>query len=177
MRINKKIEISLDKKYKRPIIDLYGISTIIDTGAVIPTFSIAPFILERSFCGKKLIENISIGGFGGKSYGDLYSIENFKVGDINYSHLDVFVPYKPVTRHPFLLSATMFYGTNYSINTIDSKLIIEKNDAKLLNRDFRVRDLNGELYAQIDGVLLQDSIECEFSGTYNNNNEWSLEYE
>lgn len=40
--------LSLNYNYKRPVIKLYGIDTLIDTGAVIPVFSIPEELLKKS---------------------------------------------------------------------------------------------------------------------------------
>ena len=157
----KKFVLPLDKKNQRPVTKLYGVNTIVDTGAVIPTFSIPTYILERTFHGEKILDNATIGGFGGKSTGCIYALKNFKVGDMVFEHLEVFVPDNPVTKYPFLLSATMFYGTDYDINTITGEMTVNIPYNMSLNKDFRIQELNGELYVQVDGILLQDSVECD----------------
>ena len=45
----KEFSIPLKKKYERPIIEIYGLSALIDTGAVIPVFSIEPAIIKKFF--------------------------------------------------------------------------------------------------------------------------------
>lgn len=69
------------------------------------------------------------------------------------------MPDVPVTKHPFLLSASMFYGMEYDFNTFDSKFTVYIPDNIPLKREFKLKDLDGKLYAQVDGVLLQENIE------------------
>lgn len=157
----KSFNLKLNQKIQRPVTKLYNVNTLIDTGAVIPTFSMPVYMLERAFHPEKLLENVSIGGFGEASYGDMYALKDFKVGDFNFSQLDIFIPYKPVTRYPFLLSATMFYGTDYDINTIKGEMMVNIPDTMSLDRTFEVKSLSGQLYAQVDGILLQDPIDCD----------------
>ncbi len=153
--------LDLKKNYQRPVIELYGVSTIIDTGAMIPTFSLPIPLLEKAFKAKLVMEEASFGGFGGKCEGAIYSLENFQVGVLNFAPLEVFVPKIPVGNHPFLMSASMLYGTEYCFNTYESKFMVTIPDGFSLSRDFRLKYLQGELYAQIDGVLLQDEIKPE----------------
>jgi len=75
--------------------------------------------------------------------------------------LDVFVSNTRDTRYTYLLSATMFYGTNFSFNLIDKEnqtFTVEIPDSIPLHRDFRIKDLDGKIYAQVDGVLIQDEL-------------------
>ena len=45
----KEFSIPLKKNYERPIIELYKLDSLIDTGAVIPVFSIVPAVFEKYF--------------------------------------------------------------------------------------------------------------------------------
>ena len=152
----KEFSIPLKKMYERPVIKLYRLSTLIDTGAVIPVFSIEPAIIEKYFDTKLILETGFIGGFGGREKGSVYSIKNFEIGELKFKDFDVFVPNKPKLRFPFLLSATLFYGMDYQFDTINEKFIVRMKDDQSLNRDFKIKDLDGRLFPQIDGVLLQD---------------------
>lgn len=148
--------IDLLKNYERPVIELYETRTLIDTGAVIPVFQVPEIMLKTLFNGKCINENGNIGGFGGISYGKVYELKDFKIGDFNFEILQVFVPNDSVMHHPFLLSSTLFYGTSYEFDTINSKFNVKFPDEMSLNRKFEIVSLKGKLYAQIDGVLLQD---------------------
>lgn len=154
----KKFSLELLKSYQRPIVKLYGLNTLIDTGAVIPTFSLPVQILQKRFNAKLILENAQIGGFEGLSNGKIYSLENFKVGDFLFEELEVFVPNKAVTAHPFLLSATMFFGTEYTFDTINSMFSVYVPDDFSLNRKFHIKDLDGKLYVQIDGNVIPANI-------------------
>ena len=119
----KEFSISLLQKYERPIIKLYNLSALIDTGAVIPVFSIDPDIIAKYFETKLILKDGSISGFGGDERGSVYSIKNFKIGDLIFNDFEVFVPHEPRLKFPFLLSATLFYGMSYEIDTINEKFI------------------------------------------------------
>ena len=153
----KEFSLPLKKKYERPIIELYNLPALIDTGAVIPVVSIFPSILEKIFDVKIILRDKFIGGFGGYEKGSVYSISEFKIGEMTFENFEVFVPDEPKIKIPFLLSATLFYGTGYEFDTINEKFIVRVEDEKFLRRDFKIKDLNGKLFPQIDGNLFQDT--------------------
>ena len=97
-----------------------------------------------------------IGGFGGNEVGSVYSIKNFKIGDLIFNNFEVFVPKYPRLQYPFLLSATLFYGMSYEFDTINCNFIVKMNDEQNLEREFKIKELRGQLYPQIDGILIQD---------------------
>lgn len=152
----KEFSLPLKHKYERPIIELYKLPALIDTGAVVPVFSIFPTILEKFFDVKIVLPNKFIGGFGGLEKGSVYSIAEFKIGELVFENFEVFVPNEPRLKFPFLLSATLFYGTDYEFDTINEKFIVRLNDNQSLKRDFKIKDLNGRLFPQLDGILFQN---------------------
>ena len=152
----KEFSIPLKKDYQRPVIELYRLSTLIDTGAVIPVFSIYPVIFEKYFESKLISDDGFIEGFGGEERGSVYSIKNFQVGELIFNDFEVFVPREPHLKFPFLLSATLFYGMEYTIDTINNNFIVRMKDEQSFEREFKIKDIHGKLYPQIDGVLIQD---------------------
>ena len=152
----KEFSIPLKKDYQRPVIELYKLPTLIDTGSVIPVFSIFPAVFEKYFETKLILENETIEGFGGKERGSIYSIKNFQVGELTFKDFEVFVPREPHVKFPFLLSATLFYGMEYTFDTINGNFIVRMNDNQNFEREFNIKDIHGKLYPQIDGVLIQD---------------------
>ena len=129
---------------------------LVDTGAVIPMLSMDAEELETKFRVKKISERHTIGGIGGETQGDVYRLEEFKIGELEYTPFDVFVPYEPSLKYPILLGAPLFYGMFYGFDTASNKFVIETNDVPL-KREFRLHELRGQLFPQIDGVFVQDS--------------------
>ena len=74
---------------------------------------------------------------------------------IEFSPLEVFVPQILHIKYPILLSATLFYDTDYDFDTVNNRFTVKMNDDYSLTRDFRIVDVRGKLYPQINGVLLQ----------------------
>ena len=151
-----RIAIPMLKKFQRPIIELYGFNALIDTGAVIPMFSVPVTTVKEKFSAEKILEKHSIGGIGGESYGDVYRIDEFCVGELVYAPFDVFVPIEPNLKYPILLGAPLFHGMFYGFDTTENQFIIETKEAPL-RRSFKLHELRGQLFPQIDDVFIQDS--------------------
>ena len=161
----KEFSIPLKKIYERPVIELYKLPALIDTGAVIPVFSMFPSIIEKYFDTKLILETGFVGGIGGFEKGSVYSIKNFEIGELKFNDFEVFVPFNPRIRFPFLLSATLFYRMDYEFDTINEKFIVRMKDEQRSEREFKIKDLDGKLYPQIDGTLIQD-IDIELHDFY-----------
>ena len=66
------------------------------------------------------------------------------------------MPHEPRLKFPFLLSATLFYGMEYTLDTINGNFIVRMTDEQKFERNFKLKELRGKLYPQIDGILIQD---------------------
>ena len=152
----KEFSIPLISDYTRPVIELYKLPALIDTGALIPVFSIFPSTLEKYFDIKLIFPDEHITGFGGEEKGAVYSISNFKVGELIFKDFEIFVPKKPHLQFPFLLSANLFHGLIYEIDTINQKFTVRMKEEQLLERECKIKKIRGQLYPQIDGVLFED---------------------
>jgi len=152
----KEFSLPLMGEYVRPAIKLYGMPTLIDTGAVVPVFSVYPYFLEKTFAATMILPRGHIKGFGGKDYGSVYSLKNFKIGDLTFENIEVFVPDAPDFKFRFLLSATLFHGMDYEFDTINQKFTVRMKDDQHLTREFKIKNLDGKLFPQIDDVLFQD---------------------
>ena len=161
----KEFSIPLKNEYERPVTELYKLPALIDTGAVIPVFSIFPTILEKFFDIKLILPAGYISGFGGMEKGAVYSLTEFKIGELIFKDFEVFVPNNPKIKFPFLLSATLFFGMVYEFDTINKKFTVRMNDDENLTRHFQIKDLNGKLFPQINGILLQD-VDIELQNFY-----------
>ena len=145
--------------HQRPVVNLYGMETIIDTGAVVPMVALSEDIVKLAWDAELVKTNVEIGGISGKVKGKIYTLHNFTVGELIFDDLDVFISNNPSIQYSFLLSASMFYGTNYSFDMInkDNQIFtVEMPDDFNLHRKFKLVDVKGSLYAQINGVLIQD---------------------
>ena len=149
----KEFSIPLQKKFERPFIELYKLPALIDTRSVIPVVSLYPAMIEKFFETKLILSDKFVDGY---EKGAVYSIPEFKIGELIFEDFEVFVPDEPKFSFPFLLSATLFHGMNYEFDTINGKFIVRMTDEQSLKRDFKIKSFKNKLYPQIDGVLLQD---------------------
>ena len=143
-------------KFQRPVIELYELYALIDTGAAIPMLSMADVIVQKMFNGKKQYDSFDIGGIGGACSGSIYSMEEFRVGEMVFSPFEFFVPNRARLSYPILLSATLFYGTDYGFDTNKKQFHVEMDDNCKLRKSFLIKQLEHALYPEIDGVLLQN---------------------
>ena len=145
---------------QRPVFPLYGMPALFDTGAIIPVTSLSVKFLKEHFGAEYVIKG-SIRGIGGEVSGEVYSLKNFMIGDITYETLEVFHPDNVDPKFSFILSATLFYGYEYGINTtIGNKqtLTLRIPDEQSTKRVFHIKDLDNALYAQLDGKLLNEEL-------------------
>lgn len=154
---HKSFSVNLLEEYQRPITKIDGINALIDTGAIIPTFSMPAPAVESLYGARKILDSANITGFGGSCHGKVYEMDSFAFGDMKFEPFQFFVPDNNEIKQPILLSATMFYGTEYDIDTINNNFTVRVNDEKDLTKSFKIKDLNGQLLAQVNDVLLQDA--------------------
>ena len=152
----KEFSIPLMSEYSRPVIELYKLPALIDTSAVIPVFSIYPALFEKCFDVKIILQDKYIIGTYGEEKGAVYSISEFKIGELIFNDFEIFVPNEPRLQFPFLLSSTLFHGMDYEFDTINKKFTVRMKDEQPLNREFKIKEFKGELFPQIDGILFDD---------------------
>ena len=149
------IEVELQTNRWRPIIDLYNYETLIDTGAVVPVFSVPMEFLAVRFNAKLIKDNVYFGGFGGgKSYGSIYSLSNFYIKKLHFKTLECFIPYTPDKSFSIILSAPLFYHIGYEFRAYENKLILKIPDDKLTNNEFLITNLSDKICVQMNGVML-----------------------
>ncbi|MCR5651015.1 MAG: hypothetical protein K6F86_07535 [Lachnospiraceae bacterium] len=143
----KKIVFSTDKNYTRPIITLYGQQALFDSGADIPSCNDAEFLISE-FNAKEIELPVKpfVHGVGkDKVYGRIFDVEMFKIKELMYPHLRIFVPDEPGFKTTFLLSASMFYGLSCTIDFKNSALEIVVPDEQQLVRNV-IFETDGEKY-------------------------------
>lgn len=142
----------LDKKNQRPVVVLKnGLTALLDTGAYIPVWTDDEDILI-SFLGAELIRNnVQMSGFGGVTYGNLYQV-NIDVGGILYPNMHIIANNDIDASFNFILSATMFHGLIYQIDTVNHVLNIDVPDTESIVRNLRVESRNGQQFVLCNGI-------------------------
>lgn len=148
------ITIQLDDKARRPIAKINwfnGCRALIDTGALFLVWNGDGKSLEEGFYAKLQKKDVIFSGFGGKTKGDLYRV-NFVLNGIHYIDMPIIASELEGTNWDMLLSATMFDGMVYEIDTINKRLNIDTKDNQLV----RVLRLSND----------DNSISVYLAGTY-----------
>lgn len=140
----KEIKLDLLRWYSRPVIKLYGVEALIDTGAEIPVFSLEEQVLRRLFNAELLLKNGSVRGFGGEFRGSIYQLYDFRIEELYYPKIRVLVP-NDLSNGFFrmILSASMFHNLSCNIDFKNHQLTIVVPDNESLQRDIRVLDGQG----------------------------------
>ena len=152
----KEFSIPLNSDYERPVIDLYRLHALIDTCSVIPVFSIHRVLFEEYFDTKKIHDNVHVSGLDCISKGSIYSIAEFKIGELIFENFEVFVPNEPAIRFPISLSASLFRGMDFEFDRINEKFIVRMKDDQNLKRDFKLKKIRSQIYPEVDGFLVKD---------------------
>lgn len=152
--------IQLDEKARRPIaqIDWFeGCRALLDTGALFPIWNGDGKSLEQGFHAEFIRKNVTFGGFGGKAKGDLYRV-NFKLNSLYYLDMPIIASELEGTNWNMIISATMFDGMTYEIDTVNKKLNINTQD----NQPVRILRLSND----------SNNISVYLAGTYKTDNEY-----
>ena len=100
-----------------------NLSALLDTGAYIPVWTDAEEILVSGLGATLVKKDVPFTGFGGVAYGNLYQV-TIKVGDLIFPNMHIVANSELNNSYNLILSATMFDGLIYEINTKTHKLNI-----------------------------------------------------
>lgn len=152
--------IQLDEEARRPIaqIDWFeGCRALIDTGALFPVWDKSEDTLVKKLGAELIRRDVTFKGFGGETQGNLYRV-NFILNNLHYINMPIIANRIQGANWSMLLSATMFDGMSYEIDTINKKLNIDVKD----NQPVRILRLSDD----------DNSISVYLAGTYKTDNEY-----
>ena len=141
----RQFSLNLDATQQRPVVVLKNLTALLDTGAYIPVWTDDEEILVSDLGAKLVKKDVPFSGFGGTTYGNLYQV-TLEVGDLIFPNMHIVANNKLNTSYNLILSATMFDGLIYEINTrfhVLNFTIINDND---LVRNLRVVDKDGKIH-------------------------------
>lgn len=147
---------TLNKDFQRPIIYLsnwHGLNALLDTGALFPVWT-APETILLSLGGVLLQKDVVFGGFGGKTQGNLYQLNQLSIGKLIFPKMTIIAcdDLKNVPYH-ILLSATMFQHLRYEIDDENHKFNVTVPDREGCVRNLKIQDKNGQLQVLCNSVL------------------------
>ena len=142
----KQFTLRLDATQQRPVVLLKNtLTALLDTGAYIPIWTDDEDILVSALGGKLIKKNVPFTGFGGTAYGNLYQI-TLEIGDLIFPNMHIVANSELNTSYNLILSATMFDGLVYEIDTKTHRLNVSVPDEESLVRNLRVIDSNGSIH-------------------------------
>ena len=142
----KQFMLRLDATQQRPVVLLKNtLTALLDTGAYIPIWTDDEDILVSALDGKLIKRNVPFTGFGGTAYGNLYQI-TLEIGDLIFPNMHIVANSELNTSYNLILSATMFDGLIYEIDTKNHRLNVSVPDEETLIRNLRVVDSNGSCH-------------------------------
>ena len=142
----KQFTLRLDATQQRPVVLLKNtLTALLDTGAYIPIWTDDEDILVLALGGKLIKKNVPFTGFGGTTYGNLYQI-TLEIGDLIFPNMHIVANSELNTSYNLILSATMFDGLVYEIDTKTHRLNVSVPDEESLVRNLRVIDSNGSIH-------------------------------
>lgn len=145
----------LDRKHRRPVVVLKnGLTALLDTGAYIPVWTDDEEILVSGLGAKFVRNNVPLSGFGGTSYGNLYKV-NMDVGGILYPDMHIIANNDIEAAFNFILSATMFDGLIYQIDTVNHIFNVDVPDKESIVRNLKVENRDGRQFVLCSGVKEQ----------------------
>lgn len=149
----RQFSLKLDMTQQRPVVLLENaLTALLDTGAYIPIWTDEEDILLSDMGGKLVKTKVPFTGFGGIAYGNLYQV-SLKVGDLIFPNMHIIANNELNSSYNLILSATMFNGLSYEINTRTHWLHITVTDDSDLVRNLRIVDSNGRLHVLCETVI------------------------
>lgn len=149
----KQYTLHLDKQYQRPVVMLSnGLTALLDTGAYIPVWTDEEDILVSDMGAKLVRDNVPLSGFGGSTYGNLYQV-NIDIGGILYPNMHIIANNDIDAAFNMILSATMFQGLIYQIDTVNHMLNIDIPDRESNIRNLRVESKDGKQFVLCNGQI------------------------
>ena len=151
----KQFTLKLDKNRKRPVVLLSnGLTALLDTGAYIPVWTDEEDILTSDMGAELVKEKVLLSGFGGSTYGNLYKV-SIDIGGIFYPNMHIIANNDINAPFNLILSATMFDGLIYQIDTINHVLNIDVPDHESSIRNLRIENKHGKQLVLCSGQVAE----------------------
>ena len=141
----KQITLKLNRNYQRPVVVVGDkFKALFDTGAFFPVWVAGEKTLKSQ--GAELIkENVPFSGFGGTATGNLYRV-TFQVGELVYPSMPILANSELDVTFDVILSASMFDGLIYQVDTVNHVLTVEIPDNESTVRNIKLRDSSGRWF-------------------------------
>lgn len=146
----RQILLELDKSSSRPIVLFNGLKALLDTGAYVPVWVTKEEDLKVKRGARFIKAGVPFSGFGGTTKGNLYRM-TLQIGDMVYPDMPILANAEVDSGFDMILSASMFDGLIYQVDTVNHVLNIDIPDNESNVRHIRLKDSKGELFV-LSGV-------------------------
>lgn len=141
----KQFTLRLDATHQRPVVLLKNsLTALLDTEAYILVWTDEEDILVSVMGGKLVKRNVPFTGFGGIAYGNLYQV-TLEIGDLVFPNMHIVANSELNTSYNLILSATMFDGLIFEIDTKAHSLNVSVPDEESIVRNLRIVDKNEKI--------------------------------
>lgn len=148
----KQYTMKLDNTRQRPVVILNnGLTALLDTGAYIPVWTDDEDILTSELGAELVRKDVPLSGFGGCTHGNMYKV-NIDIGGILYPNMHLIANNDINATFNLILSATMFAGLIYQIDTVNHMLNIEIPDGESNVRNLRIVNEEGKVFVLCSAV-------------------------
>ncbi len=148
----KQYTMKLDNTRQRPVVILNnGLTALLDTGAYIPVWTDDEAILISELGAELVRKDVPLSGFGGCTKGNMYKV-NIDIGGIIYPDMHLIANNDINATFNLILSATMFAGLIYQIDTVNHMLNIEIPDGESNVRNLRIVNKEGKVFVLCSAV-------------------------
>ena len=165
--------IKLYSDFHRPIFDIHNnkIVALLDTGAVYPVWTGSEESLIKTLKAKSLNATTSVSGFGGNSIGKIYIVPLLQIGKLYFPNMHIVVC-NSIGNASFslILSATMFKGLIYEIDTVNNCFNVTIPDKESNIRNYKILDSNGNIH-----ILCQSAEQIHVDTSANNKHQLTKE--
>lgn len=142
----KEMILNLDISQQRPVVLLSNnLMALLDTGAFVPVWTDDEELLKKLYNAEFVKSDVPLSGFGGTTKGNLYKA-TMTIGDLIYPNMHIIANSELNTSFSMIISATMFSGLIYEIDTKNHKLNITIPNDESRIRNLRIQDSNGKLH-------------------------------
>lgn len=93
----------------------------------------------------KVESNVPFGGFGGRTVGNLYRINYFKLGDLIFPRMPIIAKRLQLPCQ-MIISAPMFSDLIYEIDNVNHKLNVTIPDGKSIVKNIMIYDRDGKMH-------------------------------
>lgn len=149
----KQYTMKLDNTRQRPVVILNnGLTALLDTGAYIPVWTDDEEILISELGAELVRKDVPLSGVGGCTKGNMYKV-NIDIGGILYPNMHLIANNDINATFNLILSATMFAGLIYQIDTVNHMLNIEIPDGESNVRNLRIVSEEGKTFVLCSSVV------------------------